>query len=139
MTPFDLTLLLLLSNSVQNAMTGPDTSIFGGIAAAITLLILNYFVADLSGANRRFRRLIQGQPSLLVHDGKIIEEHMAKEHVSMDELNRALREHGIDSCHRVALAVLEVDGSISCLKYDEIKPDANTHLVRHPHGLQKKQ
>jgi len=56
----------------------------------------------------------------------------------MDELHRALREHGINSCDQVALAVLEVDGSISCLKYDEIKPDANTHLVRRK-GIQKKQ
>src|SRR5690348_4452979 len=90
MTPFDLTLLLLLSNSVQNAMTGPDTSLMGGAIAATTLLILNYFVAELSGTNRRFRRMIQGQPSLLVHDGKVIDTHMAKEHVSMDELHRAL-------------------------------------------------
>jgi uncharacterized membrane protein YcaP (DUF421 family) len=139
MTPFDLTLLLLLSNSVQNAMTGPDTSLLGGVIAASTLLLLNYLIADVSGANRRFRRFIQGQPSLLIHDGQIIESHMAKEHVSMDELQRALREHGIASCHDVALAVLEVDGSISCLKYDEIKPDANTHLVRHRRFLQKKQ
>jgi len=130
MTPFDLTLLLLLSNSVQNAMTGPDTSLVGGVVAASTLLLLNYFVADLSGINRRFRKFIQGQPTLLVHDGKIIESHMAKEHVSMDELERALREHGISTYHEVALAVLEVDGSITCLKYDEIKPDAHTHLVR---------
>lgn len=130
MTPFDLTLLLLISNAVQNAMTGPDTSLLGGVVAACTLLVLNYFVADLSGANRRFRKFIQGQPSLLIHDGQVIESHMAKEHVSMDELQRALREHGISSYHDVALAVLEVDGSISCLKYDEIKPDANTHLVR---------
>src|SRR5438128_5386995 len=83
MTPFDLTLLLLLSNAVQNAMTGPDTSLLGGVIAACTLLVLNYVVADLSGANRRFRRFIQGQPSLLVHDGKLIEAHMAKERVSM--------------------------------------------------------
>jgi uncharacterized membrane protein YcaP (DUF421 family) len=138
MTPFDLTLLLLLSNSVQNAMTGPDTSLAGGAIAACTLLILNYFVAEVSGVNRRFRRLIQGQPSLLVHDGKVIETHMAKEHVSMDELHRALREHGINSVDQVALSVLEVDGSISCLKYDEIKPDANTHLVRR-RFIQKKQ
>jgi len=130
MTPFDLTLLLLISNGVQNAMTGPDTSLLGGVVAAATLLILNYFVAELSGANRRFRKFVQGQPSLLVHDGKVIESHMAKEHVSMDELQRALREHGIGSYHDVALAVLEVDGSISCLKYDEIKPDASTHLAR---------
>jgi uncharacterized membrane protein YcaP (DUF421 family) len=130
MTPFDLTLLLLLSNSVQNAMTGPDTSLLGGAAAASTLLVLNYLVANLSGRNRKVRRLVEGEPSLLIHDGKVIEPHMAREHVSMDELNRALREHGINSCNQVALAVLEVDGSISCLKYDEIKPDANTHLAR---------
>jgi len=130
MTPFDLTLLLLLSNSVQNAMTGPDTSLAGGAVAAATLLVMNYVVATLSGRSRKMRRLIEGQPSLLVHDGKVIQEHMAREHISQDELNRALREHGINSCDQVALAVLEVDGSISCLKYDEIKPEANTHLVR---------
>jgi uncharacterized membrane protein YcaP (DUF421 family) len=138
MTPFDLTLLLLLSNSVQNAMTGPDTSLTGGAVAAATLLILNYLIANLSGMNRRFRKLIEGQPSLLIHDGKPIESHMAKEHVTMDELHRALREHGINNCDQVALAVLEVDGSISCLKYDEIKPDASTHLV-HRKFIQKKQ
>jgi len=138
MTPFDLTLLLLLSNSVQNAMTGPDTSLAGGAIAASTLLIMNYIVANLSGRSRKMRRLIEGQPSLLVHDGRVIEEHMARERVSMDELHRALREHGIQSCEQVALAVLEVDGSISCLKYDEIKPDANTHLARR-RFIQKKQ
>ncbi len=138
MTPFDLTLLLLISNAVQNAMTGPDTSLLGGVMAAGTLLVLNYFVADLSGVNRRFRKLIEGQPSLLIHDGQVMTVHMAKEHVSMDELERALREHGIASYHDVALAVLEVDGSISCLKYDEIKPDAQTHLARHKF-LQKHQ
>ena len=136
MTPFDLTLLLLISNAVQNAMTGADTSLLGGVVAASTLLIMNYLVAELSGGNRRFRKLVQGQPSLLIHDGEISIPHMAREHVSMDELQRALREHGIASYHDVALAVLEVDGSISCLKYDDIKPTANTHLV-HRKFLQK--
>jgi uncharacterized membrane protein YcaP (DUF421 family) len=130
MTPFDLTLLLLLSNSVQNAMTGPDTSLAGGAIAATTLLVLNYLVAEVSGANRRFRKYIQGQPSLLVHDGQVIEAHMAKEHVSMDELERALREHGVGTYKEAALAVLEVDGSISVLKYDDIAPTASTHLNR---------
>ena len=78
MTPFDLTLLLLISNSVQNAMTAPDNSLMGGVAAALTLLVLNYVVADLSGTNRRLRKLIQGQPSLLIHEGQIIAAHMAK-------------------------------------------------------------
>ena len=138
MTPFDLTLLLLLSNSVQNAMTGPDTSLLGGMVAATVLLLMNYLVADLSGANRRFRKFIQGQPSMLIHDGEVIESHMAKEHVSMDELERAMREHGIADYHQVAISVLEVDGSISFLKYDDINPTANTHLV-HRKGIQKKQ
>jgi uncharacterized membrane protein YcaP (DUF421 family) len=130
MTPFDLTLLLLLSNSVQNAMTGPDTSVAGGVIAASTLLVMNYVVAEFSGVNRRFRKLIQGQPSLLVHNGQVITSHMAKEHVSMDELQRAMREHGIANYHDVALAVLEVDGSISCLRYDDLAPTADTHLRR---------
>ena len=130
MTPFDLTLLLLISNAVQNAMTGPDTSVVGGVTAAATLLILNYLVAELSGGNRRFRKLVEGQPTLLIHDGKVISSHMSKEHVSMDELQRSLREHGISSYHDVALAVLEVDGSISCLKYEEIQPAAESHLAR---------
>jgi uncharacterized membrane protein YcaP (DUF421 family) len=139
MTPFDLTLLLLLSNAVQNAMTGPDTSLIGGVVAAATLLVLNYFVAEFSGVNRRFRKFVQGQPSLLVHDGTVIESHMAKEHVSMDELERALREHGIATCHDVALAVLEVDGSISCLKYDDLNPNANNHLAQRRKILRKQQ
>jgi len=137
MTPFDLTLLLLISNSVQNAMTGPDTSLAGGAVAATTLLIMNYLVAELSGGNRRFRKFIQGQPSLLVHDGQIIESHMAREHVSMDELERSLREHGVATYKDAALAVLEVDGSISVLKYDDIAPTASTHLNRHRRFLKK--
>lgn len=81
MTPFDLTLLLLLSNSVQNAMTGPDTSLIGGVIAASTLLLVNYGVGRFSSASRGFRHVVEGEPSLLVHDGKAIESHMAKEHV----------------------------------------------------------
>src|ERR1700739_2526550 len=81
MTPFDLTLLLLLSNSVQNAMTGPDTSLLGGAVAAVVLLLLNYLLADLSGMNRRFRRMIQGSPTLLVHNWQPNSHHTARERV----------------------------------------------------------
>jgi uncharacterized membrane protein YcaP (DUF421 family) len=130
MTPFDLTLLLLLSNSVQNAMTGSDTSVWGGAVAAATLLALNYLVADVAGMNRKFRRFIQGQPSLLVHDGQIITAHMTREHVTLDALQCALREHGVATYKDAALVVLEVDGSMSVLKYDDIEPAATTHLNR---------
>jgi uncharacterized membrane protein YcaP (DUF421 family) len=122
MTPFDLTLLLLLSNSVQNAMTGPDTSLAGGAVAALVLLTLNFLLAEVSGLNRGFRKMVQGSPTLLIHNGECVTTHMAKEHVSMDELNRALREHGVACIGDAALAVLEVDGSISVLKYDDV-PD----------------
>ena len=137
MTPFDLTLLLLLSNAVQNAMTGPDTSLYGGIAAALTLLILNYVIAEASGANRRFRRLVQGSPTLLIHNGQILTPHLAKEHVTVDEVQRACREHGINSVGDVALGVLEVDGSISLLKYDDVGP--NRSPERRLKFLHKKQ
>ena len=113
MTPFDLTLLLLLSNAVQNAMTGPDTSLAGGAVAAAVLLTLNYLVAEVSGVNRRFRRMVQGSPSLLT-------EHLKREHLTVDEVMRALREHGIGSIEEVALGVLEVDGSLSFLRVNEL-------------------
>ena len=137
MTPFDLALLLLLSNAVQNAMTGPDTSLLGGIIAAVTLLVVNYGFAEVSGLNRRFRKFIQGQPSLLVYHGKVISAHLAKEHVSMEEVFRAMREHGIANLKDVSLAVLEVDGSISCLASDDVPHDLAPQ--RRLKVLQKKQ
>src|SRR5260370_28629582 len=82
MTPFDLTLLLLLSNAVQNAMVGPDNSLLGGIIAAATLLELNFLVAAFSGVNRRFRQFLQGSPTFLVTNGKLILAHITHEHVT---------------------------------------------------------
>ena len=87
---------------------------------------MNYKVADLSGFNRRFRKVVEGQPSLLIHDGQVIAEQMSKERGSKNELDRAVREHGVASPPEVALALLE----ISCLNYEESKPEANTHLAR---------
>src|SRR5437667_10095206 len=71
MTPFALTLLLLMSNSVQNAMTGPDNSLIGGIAAAMTLLLMNYVIAELSGVNRQFRNVDPGRRCLLMQHGQV--------------------------------------------------------------------
>jgi len=137
MTPFDLTLLLLLSNSVQNAMTGPDTSLAGGVIAASTLLVLNYGVGYFTGRDRKLRKFVEGEPALLVRDGAIIHSHLEREDVSVDELQRALREHGISTVKDVALAVLEVDGSISCLRYEDVKTAGSN--PSHHRFLQKKQ
>src|SRR6476619_1018123 len=96
MTPFDLVLLLTLSNSVQNAMTGPDTSLTGGLVSAATLLASNY-VVNMSGARLPWvRKWLVGNPSLLVHDGKTIPEGMRREGVTEEELLMACRQHGID-------------------------------------------
>jgi uncharacterized membrane protein YcaP (DUF421 family) len=127
MTPFDLVLLLLLSNSVQNAMTGPDTSLPGGVVAAGTLFVLNRIIAERAGVNRRFRKIVQGSPTMVIHNGNVLVDQMAREHLTIDELERALREHGISSPRDVSIGVLEVDGSLSFLKFDDIPVSAQVH------------
>src|SRR5947207_11833517 len=76
MTPFDLVLLLLIANSVQNAMTGPDTSVTGGVMAAVTLLGINAVVSRLAWRHEKLRRWVEGTPTLLIHSGKILNEHL---------------------------------------------------------------
>ena len=127
MTPFDLVLLLLIANAVQNAMTGPDTSVTGGLVAALTLLTLNGIVTATVRGNRRLRRMVQGSPTLLIHSGHIQHVNMEHEHLSCDELFQALREHGISTVEEVHLAVLEIDGSISVLKKEEMPVTARPH------------
>lgn len=136
MTPFDLALLLLISNAVQNAMTGPDTSIAGGIVAAATLLVLNVVVTRVVWRNKRIRKLVEGSPTLLVRNGKIIEEHLKKEKINAESLDQAFREHGIATLADVSLAVLEIDGSISVLKKDDLPTTARPH--HHVRFLSKK-
>jgi uncharacterized membrane protein YcaP (DUF421 family) len=134
MTPFDLVLLLLIANAVQNAMTGPDTSLTGGLVAGGTLLLMNSFNAAIEWRSKRFRALVEGQPALLISKGKVIEKNLQREQVTSEELLQALREHGVAGISAVGMAVLEVDGSISVLKKDELpvvpKPHHSIHLPR---------
>jgi uncharacterized membrane protein YcaP (DUF421 family) len=113
MTPFDLVVLLVISNAVQNAMVGPDTSLNGGILAALALLALNRLVDWLALRPGRLRAGLVGTPTLLVHDGALIPEHLAREGITEDDLMQALREHGVDDLAQVKTAVLEVDGTVS--------------------------
>jgi uncharacterized membrane protein YcaP (DUF421 family) len=125
MTVFDLVVILLIANAVQNAMVGADVSLQGGILAATVLLVVNRVVARLSVRTGRFGRLIEGTPTVLVQDGKFVEPHLRREGVDREELEMAAREHGIESISQIKLAVLEVDGSIS------IVPEGQTvHRVR---------
>jgi uncharacterized membrane protein YcaP (DUF421 family) len=119
MTVFDLVVLLLIANGVQNAMVGPDTSLTGGILAAVVLLVLNAFVARMRLHWPRLRRLVEGTPTLLVLHGQVITEHLHHEGLDEDTLMAALREHGIAEVGGVDMAVLEIDGSISVVPVGE--------------------
>ena len=113
MTVFDLVVLLLIANAVQNAMVGPDTSLTGGILAAVVLLVVNALVSSLRLRSPFLRRLVEGTPTLLVLHGEVILQHMRKEGIDEESLLAALREHGVAEISGVEMAVLEIDGSIS--------------------------
>jgi uncharacterized membrane protein YcaP (DUF421 family) len=113
MTVFDLVVLLLIANAVQNAMVGPDTSLLGGILAALVLLGVNAAVARLRLTSPGLRRLVEGSPTLLVLHGEVVLEHMRREGIDQESLLAALREHGVSDINEVEMAVLEIDGSIS--------------------------
>ena len=116
MTAFDLVVLLLLSNAVQNAMTGPDTSVTGGVVAAITLLCLNKLAARLRLAHPTFRRLLVGSPVALVINGHIQYSALKDEQMTVDDLMEDLREHEVSDIGNVDLATLEVDGEVSVVR-----------------------
>jgi uncharacterized membrane protein YcaP (DUF421 family) len=113
MAPFDLVVLLILSECVQGALTANDTSITGGVIAAATLFGTNKVVGVAAARNRRIERLFDGQPKILVRNGKVCKEVMAREEVTRAELVEALRREGCTSLTKVRYAILENDGYIS--------------------------
>jgi uncharacterized membrane protein YcaP (DUF421 family) len=119
MTIFDLVVLLLISNAVQNAMVGEDTSLGGGILAAATLLLLNWLLITLRMRIPSLRRWADGQPTVLVLHGKVLQRQMLHESIDPDMLDAALREHGLSNVADVEMAVLETDGSISVVPKGE--------------------
>lgn len=137
MTPFDLVLLILIANSVQNAMTGPDNSVSGGLVAAGTLLLLNFLVSRVVFRNRRLRRFVEGTPTILVRDGQLVPKNLANEHIAPEDLLQALREHGVPTPQEVGLAVLEIDGSISVLRKDELPLSERPHHRFRLHHLKR--
>jgi uncharacterized membrane protein YcaP (DUF421 family) len=113
MTVFDLVVLLLVANAVQNAMVGADASLQGGLLAAAVLLISNWAVSALGYRWTLWGRLLEGSPTVLVQNGDFLDPSLRKERLERRQVEMAMREHGIDSVENVKLAVLETDGSIS--------------------------
>jgi uncharacterized membrane protein YcaP (DUF421 family) len=111
----DLVFILLISNSVQNAMVGSDTSLTGGLVAAGSLFIVNYFFKLLLYKFPKFGKIVQGHAILLIYKGKFIESNLTKSKLTHSEVKEAIREHGVMNVGDVDIAVLEIDGNISIL------------------------
>jgi uncharacterized membrane protein YcaP (DUF421 family) len=115
----DVILILLISNSVQNAMVGNNSSLTGGIVAALILFILNYLLKKIMFTSKFFRQLIQSKPEILIHNGKIEFSSLSRLGITSDEMQEAMREHGIEYYKDVKLAMLEIDGNISIISGNE--------------------
>ena len=114
----DLVFILLISNSVQNAMVGTDSSLIGGLVAATSLFVVNYLFKIVMYKFPEFNKLIQGEPLLLIYNGKVNTKNIIKAKISMDEIMEVIREHGVALVQQVDLAILEVDGNISVMSHE---------------------
>lgn len=117
-SPFDLVLLLISSEAVSNGLIGDEKSLTGALILAATLVSLNALVDYLSFKFKPVEKLIEGTACILIRDGKINEKMRVKEQITMDELDAALREHGIQDILKVKLGVLEANGKISVVPAD---------------------
>jgi len=113
LNPFDLVVLLTLSNTVQNAIIGDDTSVTGGIIGASTLLAVNYVVIRLLYKHRALYQLVEGQPDVLIENGKVRKDRLGRELMPLHELEAAAHRQGFASLAEVDRAVLEPGGTLS--------------------------
>jgi uncharacterized membrane protein YcaP (DUF421 family) len=112
-TAFDMLLIVLLGNAVQNALLGRDVSVPGGLLLAATLIALNWAVGFLTARSSRVERLLEGEPVVLARDGRVFREVLRREFVSREDFDKALREEGCDDIGQVKLALLETNGHIT--------------------------
>jgi uncharacterized membrane protein YcaP (DUF421 family) len=132
LNPFDLVVLLTLSNTVQNAIIGEDNTVTGGIIGATSLLIVNYLVVRFLYKHRSLDQFVEGRSDVLVEDGKVKTQHLRKELITMAQLEAAARKQGFDSLSEVQQCVLEPGGTISFIGK---KPDADE--LRHQAMLKR--
>lgn len=130
----DIVFVLLISNAVQNAMVGSDTSLLGGLLAAATLFALNFVFKYLLFRSKKFSHMLEGEPVILVSDGKVKDKNLRKMEISTDELIEAVHEHGVQSIRDVNLAILEVDGNISIMSNDFKKRSVNKVVKKKKYG-----
>ena len=130
-TLFDLALVLLAANALQPAITGPDTSVGGGLVLIVALVGTNFLVGKLDNLPR-FHRLFAPSPAVIVKDGKCLLDVMKREGVDKEEVEMAMREHGIADMKEVQLGVLEPDGTISIVPTTSVV-QRTKHRIRYHH------
>ena len=113
--PFDLVVLLIISNVVQNAVIGPDNSLGGGLLGAVVILVLNLILVEVTFRSKRLRRLFEAAPTILVHNGRLLQKNLARERISLDDLHAAMRRAGVIDVEHVHVAMLEENGGISVI------------------------
>ena len=117
LSPFDLVLLLILSNAVQNSMNAGDNSLIGGLLSATTLVAVNYLVGLITFKSKKLETIIDGRPQVLIHDGVLFEDVMNEAKLTRRELDATLRQSGHFEIKDVKLAILENNGSVSVQGY----------------------
>ena len=115
LAPFDLVLLLVLSNAVQNSMNGGDNSVVGGFISAGTLVAINALIGYITFKSKTVELFIEGHPRVLIHNGKLYPEALRQERLTHHELMGALRSGGCASIEEVRTAILEPDGQITVI------------------------
>ena len=113
LNPFDLVVLLSLSNTVQNAIIGNDNSVSGGLVGAFTLLAVNYLLVRFLFKHRRLDQIVEGKPTTLIEGGKVLQKNLAKELLSHSELLTVLHRQGFDDVNEVEQCVLEPSGTFA--------------------------
>jgi uncharacterized membrane protein YcaP (DUF421 family) len=111
LNPFDLVVLLSLANTVQNAIIGEDSSLAGGFIGAFTLMLVNYLVIRFLFRHRRLDQILEGKPAVLIREGVICKDQLAKEMITVHELQTVCRRQGFDGIHEVEDCVLEPGGA----------------------------
>jgi uncharacterized membrane protein YcaP (DUF421 family) len=112
LNPFDLVVLLTLSNTVQNAIIGEDNSVTGGLIGASTLLVMNYFVVKFLYNHEKLERFVEGDPDVIIENGIVKTENLRKELITLSELQAAAHKQGFDSLDEVESAVIDPGGAI---------------------------
>lgn len=126
LNPFDLVVLLTLSNTVQNAIIGDDNSVSGGLIGAATLLVLDYALVRALYNHPKLFQIVEGKPDVLFEDGKIKRNRLKKELITLEELRAAAHRQGFASLHDVDKAVLETGGTLTFVG-KEPAPDVTRH------------